>query len=130
MLLLNPEVAQRSCEDCQTYLYMDRGSGQFGERVMRGGKPVLRAKNTKPPCHWCPKIAPNDEPIPANAHEMTEKSQLAYQHYLECKAVGQFPADTICRRNAALCASVEAAQERIERARGGLMTLGSLLKGM
>ena len=31
---------------------------------------------------------------------------LAYQHYLRCKAVGQFPDEPLVRRNAALIAGV------------------------
>ena len=82
------------------------------------------------PCGWCPKVAPGDPPTPASAQDLSEKNRLAYLHHLECKAVGQFPADAIVRRNAALIESAEGAAERVERARGGLVTLGSLLRGL
>jgi hypothetical protein len=127
LLLLSPDVAARSCSDCQEFLYFDKGPGQFGERVVRGGKPVRRPKGVGTACAWCPKIAPGDKPRPENAQELSQKNLAAYLHYLECKAVGRFPADAIVSRNAALCRAVEESAERLERARGGLVTLGSIL---
>ncbi len=129
MLLLSPEIASRSCSDCQTYLYMDRGRGQFGERVERGGKPILRPKGTGTPCQWCPKIAPGDVPEPASAQDLSPKNVAAYVHYLECKAVGDFPADALVKRNAGIIRAAEGVAEKVERARSGFLTLGSLLKG-
>ena len=38
---------------------------------------------------------------------MSPWNELAYTHYLECKAVGSFPDDPIVRRNASLIRSVE-----------------------
>ncbi|AWM35908.1 hypothetical protein GobsT_63590 [Gemmata obscuriglobus] len=130
MLLLHPEIAARSCDDCARHLYHDRGPGQFGHRVERGGRPVARPRGVKPPCQWCPKVAPGDEPVPASAQDLSEKNRAAYLHFLECDAVGAFPPDPIVRRNAAIIRGARAAAERAERARHGLLTLGSLLKGL
>lgn len=114
LVLLHPTVAQRSCRDCQTYLYLDRGPGDFAPEPMeRGGKLVRRPPKTRPPCHWCPKIPPGAEPVPANAIEYTPAVAAAYQHYLECKATGQFPADAIARQNAALIRSAEELAEQV-----------------
>ena len=39
-------------------------------------------------------------------------NELAYEHYRECRAVGEFPDDPIVRRNAVIIRSVE---DEIER---------------
>lgn len=128
LLLIHPDIAGRSCADCQKYLYFDRGPGEFGNRVERGGKPCSRPKGTKTPCEWCPKIAPGDEPRPENAQELTPQNLAAYVHYLECEAVNDFPRDAIVRRNAALIRMSVQAAERMTQARSGLIALGSLFR--
>lgn len=131
LLLLHAEVAHRSCADCQTYQYLDRGPGQFAAAPMtRGGKVTRRVAGSKTPCAWCPKVAPGDPPEPESAQDLSAKNRLAYLHYLECSAVGSFPADAIVRRNAAVIRGAEEAAEKVERARGGLVMLGTLLKGL
>lgn len=126
VLLLSPEVSSRSCSDCQTYLYHDKGAGQFGKRVERGGKAVKRPKGTPTPCAWCPKIPPGERPVPANAVELSDKSTAAYAHYLECRAVGDFPRDAIVLRNAGLIRHAEDAAERVERAQVGFAVLSGI----
>jgi hypothetical protein len=128
--MLHPEIAARSCSDCQKYLYYDRGSSEFGARVERGGRPVLRPKGVKPPCNWCPKILPGDEPVPENAQELDAKGMAAFVHYQECRAVGEFPHDAIVARNAALIRAAEDAAERAHQVRSGLKTLAALHKVM
>ncbi len=129
--MLHAEIAGRSCSDCQRYQYYDRGPGQFAREPMtRAGKLVPRAAASKTPCAWCPKIAPGDPACPESAQDLSDKNRAAYLHYLECSAVGAFPADALVRRNAALIKGAEDAAERVERARSGLVTLGSLLKGL
>lgn len=123
LALLHADVAARSCEDCQKHLFYDRGPGDFGSRVERGGKPVKRPKGNRPPCGWCPKIAPGDEPKPENAQELSEKNIVAFTHYLECKAVGAFPADAIVMRNAALIRAAEDLATRAHEARVGLASV-------
>ena len=103
VILLHPEVASRSCSDCQQFLYFDRGPDEFGDRVTRGGKPVIRPKGVGTPCSWCPKIPPGMEPKPQNAVDLSNKNLAAVQFHRECDAAGgQFPLDAIVRRNAAL----------------------------
>jgi hypothetical protein len=130
VILLHPEIAARSCDDCQKYLYFDRGPSDFGVRVERGGKPCPRPKNVKPPCKWCPKILPGDEPVPANAQELSEKNVAAFLHYQEARATGHFEHDAIVARNAAMIRSAEDAAERAHQARTGLTTLAALHKVM
>lgn len=117
LVLLHAGIAARSCGDCQKYLYYDRGSDDFGARVERGGLPVLRPKGVKTPCSWCPKIPPGEQPIPANAVELSDKNVLALIHYRECRAVGEFPNDAIVRRNAALIRGAEDVAARVHETR-------------
>lgn len=129
LILLHTDVSGRSCADCVKYLYNDRGPGKFGERLERKGKPIQRPRGVVTPCMWCPKIAPGDPATPAFAQELSEKNLLAYAHYLECSAVGDFPNDPIVRRNAAIIRAAIESAERVERVKSGIITLGSLLKG-
>lgn len=83
----------------------------------RRGERIERITATTP-CHKCPKIPRGEKPCPANAVELSERSWQAYWHYLECKAVGQWPDDPIVRRNARIIRGVEdrAGQGRLDRA--------------
>lgn len=108
MILANPEVAYRSCEDCRKWMY----NHETGDLVMRNGEPVLRVKGVKLPCEMsvgqpfdvrqraCAKVAPDA------GLELSEKNLQAYQHYRECKAVGEFPDDPIVRQNAATISEI------------------------
>lgn len=129
LILLRPEVAARSCADCQQYLFHDHGPDKFGDVVTRGGRPQPRPKGVPTPCAACPKIAPGDPPRPESAQDLSEASAQAYQHYLECKAVGAFPADPIVRRNAAVIKAAEDHAGRVHQTRTGLMVLGQMFKG-
>lgn len=77
---------------------------------MRHGKPVPRTCDV--PCDTsmgCPK-GHYDQP-----KSLSERNQMAYQHYRECKAVNQFPEDYVVRRNAGLIAEVEDITDRAEQ---------------
>lgn len=50
-----------------------------------------------------------------NPQEMTESMTLAYHHYLECRAVGDFPRDPIVRQCASVIRQAEEACDRAER---------------
>lgn len=91
---MHPEWS-RSCGDCVKWLY-----DYHGNVCTRAGKPSPRPAGTPTPCHKCPKIPAGEPPIRANAVELSERNFAAYVHYLECRAVGQFPDDPIVRRNA------------------------------
>ncbi len=117
LMVRHPEVAYRSCEHCQAWMY----NHETGEVVTRNGKPCPRPKGTKPLCGYpgrykddkhpegtgCPKVSPESN------SSLTPENQLAYQHYLECRAVGQFPDDAVVRRNAATIRQVEEMIEQI-----------------
>jgi len=91
---MHPEWA-RTCEDCAKWIYDDDG-----KQVQRAGLPVVRPPGVPTPCHKCPKIPDGAEPVRSNAGELDDRGFQAYRHYLECRAVGQFPDDPIVRRNA------------------------------
>lgn len=90
-----------------------------GKRLEKGltREPVPRG-NQPTPCGSCPKI-PKDVSVrtPAYAEELSERNLWAWQHYLRCKAVGQFPDDPIVRRNAAIMAEVEKEIDHLRQAR-------------
>jgi len=69
---------------------------QTGKRLQRHGKPQRR-KPGSAPCAFgrCKKGSPD------NQATLSDRNVQAYQHYLECKAVGRFPDDPIVARNAA-----------------------------
>lgn len=106
----HPEVATRSCEDCQRYLY--RADGQV---ETRRGEKVRRPPGVLTPCRTCPKVPPDAEPVPASAVELSHKNTLAVLHYRRCKAVAwQVPdaLDPLVRRNAAIIQAVEDLTDR------------------
>lgn len=67
---------------------------------------MTRDRGELPPCKTCPKIPKGDEPFPHNAQELSDKNWKAYQHWRECRAVGNFPDDAIVRRNAAIIQAI------------------------
>ena len=56
-MLFRPELARRSCQDCQTWLYDEN----TGKRLMRRDQPVLRPSTIPTPCAQCPKGSPEKE---------------------------------------------------------------------
>ena len=103
---MHPEIAYRDCADCTAHVYDEK----TGRRVEIAGKPMARPKGTLPPCrlrtNGCPKGTPEE------SRALNERNQKAYQHYLECRAVGQWPEDGIVRRNAAIIRCVMDQAER------------------
>jgi hypothetical protein len=101
LLFLHPKIANLSCEDCATWMY-DENKDQVYRNDGKGGK-IPQKRIHPPPCHDCPKTEGQKQRIRANACQgLSEKNQQALQHYLECKATGNFPDDPIVRRNAAI----------------------------
>lgn len=126
VMLLHPEVGQRSCEECQTYLYDDRPERMAAKPVMRGGNKVERIPLLQLPlCRYCPKIPPGEAAKPANAVELSDRNKAAYVHYRRCKATMRFPHDPIVERNAAIILAVEedAAAERVKLAQLETLTV-------
>lgn len=81
--------------------------------VERSHGPLLRHPTIGPPCvaslKGCP-VGHIDRP-----KRLTPTGQAIYNHYLECRAIGQFPDDPLVRRHAAIIYRVEQAIERMER---------------
>ena len=101
--MLHPEVAFRSCEVCQRFLFNEE-TGEM-ERNFVTNEPLERPKGTFPPCHYGPKECPKGSP--EAGVELTQQNLQAYQHYRECRAVGRFPDDPVVRENAAVIRGIE-----------------------
>lgn len=102
LILRYPEVAARDCEHCKKWVYDEetgrpKTSGVSKRLVPRGAAP--------PPCRLshvgCPKGTPE------NPRTLSDRNRQAYEHYQECRAVSQFPDDSIVRRNARLIRLIE-----------------------
>lgn len=68
------------------------------------GLPILRKPGEPTPCRLpigCPKGTPED------SKALTEKNAMAYRHYLQCKATGNFPKDEIVALHAGIIRSIE-----------------------
>ena len=105
LILLHPEVAFRSCEECQRFVFDEK----TGKRCLWRGEPLLRPDDKPPPCRTVQGCAKG---TPEEPRELNERNQQTYRHYRECKAVGQFPVDAIVRQNAAIINAVEEAVRR------------------
>lgn len=103
---LHPAVANRNCWHCLDFDY-DEKTGR--PRKGRDGQYEKRLPNCPAPCRRafvdgeseCPKGTPE------NSRALTEANKAAYEHYLECRAVGVFPDDPIVSRNARVIRDVE-----------------------
>lgn len=101
-------MAFRSCQHCQDYQY-DEDTGQLVQ--LRDGTPFKRPRGTYAPCRYgeerCPKGTPE------NSKALSDKNMLAYRHYQECRATGDWSQDKtgaideIVKRNAGVILSVE-----------------------
>ena len=94
--MLYPKIASRKCEDCQKYVYDD----ETGEvQRMANGDPQRRYPGIETPCRYgqgCPKGTPED------SREITEQNYRCWVYLRECRAVHQWPNDSVVRRNAAV----------------------------
>jgi hypothetical protein len=122
-LLTQPKLAGRSCADCAKYVYGD--DGEVVRRPARTGLPVLRPKDSKPPCRGCAKIPEGAEPRPESAVTLSNRNLRAYQFYRECRAVGRWPDDAAVRHVAAVIRGVE---EVVELSRAA--ALGGAFRGL
>ena len=81
-----------------------------GEVILgRDGEPDERFDACPPPCRTergCPKGTPE------NPKTLWTATETCYEHYLECRAVGEFPDDSIVRRNARVIRELEDLEER------------------
>lgn len=61
----------------------------------RHGQPLRRASGQGSPCKRCVKTRPY-------AADISDRNWATYIHYLECKAVGHFPDDTLVKKSASV----------------------------
>lgn len=92
---------------------VDPKTGRF--ILGRNKQPELRLLDVGKECHapcrndrGCPKGTP-EKPNTLNA-----ANQQCYDHYRECRAVGQFPDDPVVKRNAAIIRGI---MDEIDRAK-------------
>jgi hypothetical protein len=123
VLLLHPETATRNCGHCREWLYDER-TGEVmahrhtGDPMRRGLVPVpCEGERGCPKGHW-------SKPL-----ELTPTNLRVYRHYLTCKAVGDFPNDSIVRENAACIRAAEESVERIraDRVGEGIAAIGAVV---
>ncbi len=125
LLLLHPEVAYRSCDDCQKYVY-DHETGRKEEFPEGSGNPVLRPTGMLPPCSTGPSACA--KVTPESGVELNERNRNAYLHYLECRAVSDFPDDPLVRFHAAIIRSIEDESDRAERRTSNVMLQGLVMR--
>lgn len=122
-MILYPEVAFRDCADCLMYVYDEK----TGDRKLdAGGKPIARPRGTVAPCRFREGGCKKGTPEASKA--LTQANWKAWQHYQECRAVGEFPTDAIVRRNASIIRAVTDSAESELRAKQ-LGPLAALLGG-
>lgn len=109
LLKRHPEVATRDCRLCQKWIFDE----ETGLRTLdRDGKPEPRFFACPPPCQTdrgCPKGTPE------KSRSLNKRNEQCYQHYCECRAVGQFPDEPVVRRNAAIIREVEDRVDRLQQ---------------
>lgn len=108
----HPILCEIPCELCLKHP-VDFKTGRFD--VLRDGKTLEPRILNGDVCH----LAPCRDPArgclkgtPEKPNTLNQANQDCYEHYSQCKAVGQFPDDPIVRRNAAVIVEVK---EQIER---------------
>lgn len=117
-------LSRRSCEDCLRYWY--KGESISPEIDKRTGEPVSRPTHLPPDCHLekgCPKGCYRHPKKPDTDNSLTGYNRRAYQHYLICKATGEWPrspdgsVDETVKRNAMLISQAEAMFRRMREQR-------------
>lgn len=111
LLFTHPKYATRSCIACRKYVFNEETGNVERDR---NGNPEERPAGIKLLCELpgpfegtcCPKGTPKSNIA------LSDQNWLAYQHYQECRAVGQFPDDPVVRRNASIIRQIEDAQHR------------------
>lgn len=120
LILLHPEVAGRSCDECQQWLFDDKADKFATKPFERKGHRIPRPAASKPLCFACPKQpadVPDNDRSPDTAVEVAPPVWEAWQFFQECRAVGQFPDDPLVRKAAAICAAAEKTADLLIQAR-------------
>lgn len=108
MLILHPQMAHVDCGFCQEYL-VNLETGQPEKQAT--GQPIRRNLQRNPPAcrvrgQGCVKGTP-EKPL-----TLSRKNLRAYRHYLRCRALGNWPDDSLVRRNAGIIMEAETEAER------------------
>lgn len=109
LMLLHPEVP--SCAECQQWLYNPKN----WTKIKRGTVECKREPGEPTPCFVCPKIPSGMPATPETGmkFELSLQNWLAWRHYCECQATGDFPKDgdgeldPVVKRNAGVIRMVE-----------------------
>ncbi len=118
LLFHNPEVANRTCEDCCSWIWNDSGKTMGSEKASFRGEPIRRKPGETGPCWKCPKSRDKKTPNP-NA-DLTVRTWKALQLFLEIRAGYPMPEDAIVRRN---CGLIQRIQDEQDRGTGNLLAL-------
>lgn len=122
LMLFHPDLYFRDCQHCLKYVYDEEGDNA-GQLSLFRGEPVERV--VPAPC--CNRKHPKGclKGTAENPKVLTPKNQKVYQHWKECKAVGQFPEDDIVKKHAALIQDiVDQANEHKQMQMMSIMMLG------
>ena len=114
MLLENPEVAFVDCQLCLKYEF-NIEKGEFETDDQTGGLLERLPPDKDHPQGWAPcrlhacgkRKEPCPKGTPENPLTLDDRNERAYEHDKECQGVGQWPDDSIVRRNAAIIRAVE-----------------------
>lgn len=82
MLLNDPAIATRSCDDCAAWMW-----GKDNRVLTRAGQPVPRPRGTKTPCWECPKTRHmrEDQRTRENAVDLSARNWQAYRFWQMAK---------------------------------------------
>jgi hypothetical protein len=125
---LHPEIAARSCDECETWQYKDdynhkEDKIKFSYDIVRLCD-IHKTKVRRPlpvrlpngewvvstPCHKCPKIAEEGRGHRSTRREAIEPTPWSWgvlRHYWRCRAVGRFPLDDLVEHHAGIIDNVE-----------------------
>lgn len=131
VIILHPEVAYRDCLFCLKNFHNE----ETGQPVKTRRADILEIEEYEPRTPQCPPLCRTPKGCPKGTAEdpveLNERNQRAYQHYLECKAIGQFPDDPVVKRNAMIIRRVEDIAECVQEEKMRLAMLSlALNKGM
>ncbi len=104
--------------------------GKFGGRKSRYGEPVPRPKQSKPPCHFCPKCAGCEARTPeaGRQSELSDKNWQTLVLYERVQgSMGGIELDEVAQRNLGLIHGIVTGAERSQR--NELMKLLVLSRG-
>lgn len=115
--IYHPQISSRDCDYCRKWMHDDSENGtKMVSRSLGTANGVTRkrrlVRQNNTPCETsqgCPKGHYDAQ------KGLTLKNRLAWFHYQECRATGNFPEDDIVSRNAGIIYRIEAGKEQHDR---------------